>query len=285
MEESKFQIFQDERFIDLTIYQFGYQRCRPMHSFGPAIRNHHLFHFIISGKGTFSCNDQDHHPTDYSLSAGTGFLIEPGYVTHYWADMHDPWEYMWIEFGGLRVKEFMEAAGLSHMQPIYRPNTSENGILLQDEMFSIVRAQDVSPIYLLGHLFLFMDLLIRTSSSRKGIQGGKIGEFYAREAINYIEQHYASNITVEDLAALCKLDRSYFGKVFKSVISQSPQEFLIRFRMEKAAEALTTTGASVGDISLSVGYANPLHFSRAFKNVYGVSPREYRQKNKFINRR
>ena len=61
---------------------------------------------------------------------------------------------------------------------------------------------------------------------------------------------------------------------------RSPQEFLISYRMTKAAELLKLTTLSVGDIGCAVGYENPLHFSRAFKNVYGVSPREWRNLHK-----
>lgn len=89
---------------------------------------------------------------------------------------------------------------------------------------------------------------------------------------------------MEELAKFCRLDRSYFGKVFKSVMGQSPQEFLIHYRMEKATELLVLTNNSVGDVGMAVGYANSLHFSRAFKGVYGVSPREYRQKYKLLER-
>ena len=100
--------------------------------------------------------------------------------------------------------------------------------------------------------------------------------------MTFIAQNYSRAITVEDMARRCNLDRSYFGKVFRDVLGQSPQEFLIQYRMEKAAELLKITDLSVGEISRQVGYPNQLHFSRAFKNFYGISPRTYRQNNKFL---
>ena len=54
----------------------------------------------------------------------------------------------------------------------------------------------------------------------------------------------------------------------------------MNYRMVKATELLKLTGFSIGDIANAVGYPNQLHFSRAFKNVYGVSPREWRNKNR-----
>ncbi len=284
MPDLLFSVFQNDRFMDLTIYQYGYEKCRSMHSFGPGVRNHYLFHYVISGKGTLRANDKEDHSSDHVLSGGLGFLIEPGYVNHYWADKADPWEYIWVEFGGMRAREFVEAAGLSYANPVYHPDTPENGLRLLREMTAIVNSDESSYLSSIGHMYLFMDCLTKTSQSRKQMQGGRISEFYAREAVHFIEQHYQENITVEELAKFCRLDRSYFGKVFKSEMGQSPQEFLIRYRMEKAAELLVLTNSSVGDIGAAVGYNNSLHFSRAFKGIHGMSPREYRQQYKLIKR-
>ncbi len=177
----------------------------------------------------------------------------------------------------------MELAGLSYKTPVYSVAIPEYGPTLQERMMTIVRSQNASNMERIGHLYLFMDCLIKYSASKKQLQGGKLSEFYAREAVVYIEHNYNKDITVEDIAQKCKLDRSYFGKVFKKVVGESPQEFLIHYRMTKAADALITGDESIGDIGMAVGYPNLLHFSRAFKGVYGVSPREYRQKNKIID--
>lgn len=283
MKNLLFSVFQDERFMDLTIYQYGYEKCEPLHSFGPYVRNNYLFHYVMSGKGRLHANDEAGNTTYYEIEAGNGFIIEPGYVNTYYADNDQPWEYIWVEFGGLRAKECMELAGLSYKSPVYSLAVPEYGQTLQERMMTIVRSQNASNMERIGHLYLFMDCLIKYSASKKQLQGGKLSEFYAREAVVYIEHNYNKDITVEDIAQKCKLDRSYFGKVFKKVVGELPQEFLIHYRMTKAADALITGDESIGDIGVAVGYPNLLHFSRAFKGVYGVSPREYRQKNKIID--
>lgn len=85
---------------------------------------------------------------------------------------------------------------------------------------------------------------------------------------------FQNDISVETIAESCGLNRSSFGKIFKEAVGKSPQEFLLSYRMLKAAELLKLTSLSIGDIGNAVGYANQLHFSRAFKNVYGISPRD-----------
>ena len=99
-------------------------------------------------------------------------------------------------------------------------------------------------------------------------------------SIQYIDVHYADDITVEDIADHVGLNRSYFGKLFKKETGQTPQAFLMGYRMVKACEYLVQSDMCVADVGAAVGYRNALHFSRAFKNVYKVSPLNYRKQNK-----
>ena len=277
-----FHMFSDERFMDLSLFQFGYEKCRPLHSYGPFVRNNYLFHYVISGHGTLLTDDTSNHSKEYRIASGSGFLIEPGRINTYFADREDPWEYTWVEFGGLRAKEVLESIALSSESPIYIPRTPEDGDRLKDELLYLAGHGQETPLHLIGHLYLILDAIHKGSSQKHSVQGGKLSEFYTREAITFIEQNYALPITVEDMANRCNLDRSYFGKIFRETMGQPPQEFLIRYRMSKAAELLKLTDLSIGEISFQVGYPNQLHFSRAFKKVYNISPRTYRQNNKII---
>ncbi len=103
-----------------------------------------------------------------------------------------------------------------------------------------------------------------------------------REAISFIEQNYGDDITVEDIADYCSLNRNYLGKLFKENTNQTLQHFLIYYRMTKASEYLKYSDMTVGEIGKMCGYQNQLHFSRAFKNIYGVSPNHWREKNKLV---
>ena len=240
MSNFSFALFTDKNFVDCTLFQYGWEKCDPHHSFGPAARNHYLFHYIISGKGLLISTDSSKKDTEYHLHAGQGFLISPGQTNTYIADSLDPWEYEMIYIAG---------------------HTTE------------------SSFHLIGHLYLALDALIKSSNRRMTAVGGQLKDFYAREAVSFVEHNYQNDITVEDIAAFCNLNRSYFGKIFKDVLSVTPQEFLIRFRMAKACEYMETTNLPIGEISARVGYPSQLHFSRAFKKTYGQSPREWRLAN------
>ena len=105
----------------------------------------------------------------------------------------------------------------------------------------------------------------------------KVRDFYIKEALAYIDNNYMRDISIEDIAESSGLNRSYFGKIFRESVGKTPQEFLINYRMIKAAQLLRLTNYPIHEIGNAVGYPNQLHFSRAFKSVYGVSPRNWRK--------
>ena len=139
MKNYSFAVFPNENFLDFRLYQYGWERCEPLHSFGPFVRNHYLFHYIISGRGTLDSAGPDGTDRRYELGPGQGFLICPGQVNTYAAHKTDPWEYTWLEFDGLRVEEYLDSAGISALQPIYRPQFPAQGDELRDTMLYIAQ--------------------------------------------------------------------------------------------------------------------------------------------------
>jgi AraC-like DNA-binding protein len=279
MSEAVFSVFPNKNFIDIELYQYGWEHCSPAHAFGPAARSHYLFHYVISGAGTLIAENDNRESVYYSIKSGQGFLIFPDQICTYIADHDVPWEYAWLEFDGLRAKEVISLTGLSKEAPVYHARYTDIADTMKSEMLYITGHKDASPFHLIGHLYLFLDCLIRSSASTPMFQTNSLHGDYIREAISYMEQNFQNDITIEDIAAYCGLNRSYFGKIFRENVGKSPQEFLIAYRMSRATELLKLTRLSIADIGQAVGYPNQLHFSRAFKRVYGVSPKQWREAN------
>ena len=152
-----FSVFPSTHFVDLGMYQSGHEKCEPGHSFGPASRNHWLFHFVLSGCGTLMYTDAEGGAHHHLIKTGEGFLLTPEHVTTYVADERIPWEYVWIEFDGLRVKQALELAGFSVSNPIYRSHSAELRDSMASEMLYIASHPDETPLHLIGHLYLFFD--------------------------------------------------------------------------------------------------------------------------------
>ena len=274
-------LFQNESFVDLSLIQFGYEECEASYSFG-AMRSHFLFHYVISGKGKLVSSDERNIETEYCLERNQGFMIWPQQHNFYVADDKSPWAYAWIEFDGLKASELVNQTGLNLRRPIYTSTNSEENEKMKNELLFIVKNKNIPPLSLIGHLYLFISSLIESSSHHKNITRGSLRDFYVRESLNFIEQHYQEQIGIEDIALFCNLDRSYLCKIFRSVLNTSPQEFLIHYRINKSLELMQKTEYSIGEISEMVGYQNQFNFSRVFKQFKGKSPREWRNGNKIL---
>lgn len=245
MKELLFSVFPSENFVDFSLYQFGWERCLPSKSFGPAARTHYLFHYVISGTGTLNADDSSGHTHSYQVKSGQGFMIFPEQITMYIADEKLPWEYVWIEFDGLHAKEVATFAGLSPNSPVYHAHSHDLRETMMNEMLYIAQHGSMPSFHLIGHLYLFLDALTRSISSTKLSTGGRLRDFYVHEAIAFIEQNFQNDISVENIADNCGLNRSYFSKIFRSAIGRTPQEFLLNYRMTKAAELLKLTGINI----------------------------------------
>ncbi|MDO4483751.1 MAG: AraC family transcriptional regulator [Clostridia bacterium] len=99
-----------------------------------------------------------------------------------------------------------------------------------------------------------------------------------RTVILYLQQHYADRITLEMLAGMINLDKSYLCRLFKRETGESILQFLTRIRLEKAASLLRKGSASAKDISSLVEFDDPFYFNRLFKKQYGMTPGEYRER-------
>ena len=86
METNHISLFPNEHFLDIRPYQYGWEECQPLHSFGPFVRNHYLLHYIISGQGMLFSHTTTGEIREYNLEANQAFLICPGQVNMYTAD-------------------------------------------------------------------------------------------------------------------------------------------------------------------------------------------------------
>ena len=76
------------------------------------------------------------------------------------------------------------------------------------------------------------------------------------------------------------IDRSYLYKLFRQNLNLSPQDYLSNYRITRAAELLSITDLPIGGVALSCGYRDPLVFGKAFKAKRGITPTQYRKKNR-----
>lgn len=99
-----------------------------------------------------------------------------------------------------------------------------------------------------------------------------------RPVLEYMAGNYQNEITIEQLAGLAHLSKSYFMKCFKETVGVGAIEHLAQLRLNAACDALSTTGDKIADIAFRCGYSNLSNFNRQFLKKIGCSPDEYRKR-------
>ena len=96
-------------------------------------------------------------------------------------------------------------------------------------------------------------------------------------AFDYIATHFVERISVQYLADLCHMSTSYFSRLFAKETRDKLPQYIMKLRIAYAKQQLSTTEKSVAVIAVDSGFSDSSHFIRAFKNVEGVTPSQYRK--------
>jgi AraC family transcriptional regulator of arabinose operon len=254
--------------MELVLLFFGWEACDPAHYWGPGVRDSYVVHYIHEGRGTVYMEDQE-----YKLTQGQGFVILPDTLIHYEADPKEPWTYSWFGFKGVQAKAFMHRAQLSPEHPVYDAHDTNTMEHLYTEM---VQASTRPGGDVLNQSLLYRLMAELISSSPVVEEEGQLlsnKETYIRQAVQFMENRYSQRTSILDIAHAVGLDRTYLSGLFKERYGKSLQSFFLEYRMNRAAELLQNPGLSVSEVAHSVGYTDPLLFSKMFKRVTGVSPK------------
>lgn len=253
----------------LICYGGGRQNCADLHSYGPGIRSNHILHYILSGRGFLEANGRV-----FPAGEGETFLIYPHTVIQYYPDPADPWEYIWADFGGSGADTLLRHTGFtpenpvspvlarSVMEPLYNRIQESAGPLSWNRM----RAAGALQIL----LSYYMELFPRTQQEDEGYG-------YVISALQYIKTRFHRPLSVQEIADHLGVSRTHLYRLFRRCLSASPGECLTRLRIEQAGAMLRDSSLPIGHIARSVGFDDPLYFTKVFRRATGRTPTAYRQ--------
>ncbi|MBM7569242.1 AraC family transcriptional regulator [Paenibacillus sacheonensis] len=259
---------------DLDLYYCGIETVVDSFTCGPFIRDKHLIHYVIKGKGFFECRGRRQ-----PVQKGEIFAIYPGELTYYETDPSDPWTFCWFAFGGRRTKELLLRAGVSVEDPV-RGIRDGSGIpdqiSLMIDTLQTYPSRDLPASRIHGALYtIFAMLEVSHLASSPAFNSRTEAPDYTGKALKFLETHYQNPISIKNIADYVGLERTYFTKQFTKATGLSPQRYLIKYRIEQALRLLATTDMTVGQIGKSVGIPEMAYFSRLFKKVVGVAPKQH----------
>jgi AraC family transcriptional regulator len=106
---------------------------------------------------------------------------------------------------------------------------------------------------------------------------GRLLAWQVRKVREYIDSHITGPVLVTDLCALVQRSEAHFSRSFKRTLGESPHCFVVRRRVELAAQYMLTTDASLSDIALRCGFTDQAHLCKQFRQAVGQTPAAWRR--------
>lgn len=258
---------------EIVVLFGGEEQTVPNHKAGPWILDYYLVHYVMSGQGQFQSFGKE-----YSLQSGDSFFIFPGELCEYISDEHDPWRYRWVGFKGSIVDQWMSSLGISTLNPVVNTGVNRRIPALFYRIFHSLKERQANCDLLSDG---YMRLLFAEYAKNTGYrhpndkQPHTEIERQVAQAIRWLTLQYSQPISIEQMAQSLGYHRTHLSKMFKQYTGMSPMNYLLKIRMERAKLLLAGT-LTIEQVSSSVGFSDPLYFSKQFKKWCGQSPTEYR---------
>jgi AraC-like DNA-binding protein len=256
--------------IPLSVVSGGLEHCLPDYRIQRSTFPFYSIEYVIRGAGSLRLGNRN-----YKLQAGTVFSYGPGIPHNITADPVAPPVKYFVDFSG------PESNGIIHKCHLL-PGTASQMALphairnLFDELIHCGRRGRAGANELCAKLLECIAL--RIAESRIPQESAETLSLLSyQHCRKHIEENFQRLKTLEQLANECHLDAAYLCRLFQRYDHQSPYQFLMRLKMNLAAEWLEQPGALVKQVAERAGFRDQFHFSRAFKNALGVSPNALRR--------
>lgn len=260
---------QPPRGTKLAVVCGGVEQCAPDYEIRRETFPFYSIEYVARGEGNLTLARRKH-----DLKPGIIFAYGPGVRQHITSNPQNPMTKYFVDFAGTQSTQWIQRAGLApgKVSQVFPPGEIQP---LFDELIRSGQRTTRHTAELCSQLLECLG--VKLQEARAPVKEAESAAFATYQSSRqFVQEHFRRLRTLEQIAKECHLDTAYLCRLFRRYDFQSPYLFLTRLKMNEAAGQLQQPGALVKNVAADLGFANPFHFSRVFKSVFGISPDEFR---------
>ena len=258
-------IYHSPQKVPLSIECFGITYPNPNFHIKRTEATYFILEYIMSGKGYLVVDGRKHE-----LKANDVYLLEPGSAHEYYADKHDPFKKIWVNFKSDLFFNILKEYGLMQI------NVFHDTDILQ-EMSKIIELEKVSVyndnIYKAASKHLFDIFMKLAEQNQTNTQGSTI----AQQILAELDKAIDSSVSIDDICNTLFISRSKMIREFKRHYDQTPHAYLLGRKIGFAKMLLQDTSHSIKSIANHLGFSDEHYFANVFKRKTGYTPSLYRK--------
>jgi AraC-like DNA-binding protein len=211
------------------------------------------------------------------IGRGDLVLLVPGEAHAYRAAAQEPWTIYWTHFTGSDAAAFTAWLRSHGARPVLHCGVEPSLLGGFQQLLDSVAVGAGLDAYI-GAANRLRQLITAFAAQRsRPTRDQRIGAIDLASLQLYMRERIATQLTLAELAALARLSPRHFVARYRERSGYPPLQHFLHMKMEAACRLLDSTDDSVKSIAGRLGYGDPLYFSRSFRRIVGLSPRDYRR--------
>lgn len=262
-----YPIIGSEKGLPLYLLNMGLQKCQD-HILRPNGFPFPQILYCTKGSGTLL-----HNQKKVLISPYTAIFLPAGYPHEYYPN-ESVWDIHWVVFSGESVQELLTHLNLCEFS-VYKLQRTEK---LESLFYSMHDALHADPLFgnyvASGILYEFLIEFYRITSGR---ETPPTSPGVVRKAVKYVDDHYRSPITLEELCDCCGVSKQHLCLLFRTTLHTRPMEYIAKRKLQAAKELLMGTSMTVEEIAEEVGFCTASYFCKVFKRYEGLTPKQFKR--------
>ena len=231
-----------------------------------------LCFIVLSGDGELK-----YEGVRYSLTAGDCVFIDCRKAySHSTSD--NLWSLQWCHFYAPSLPAVYEKYKERGGRPVFHPDDAVPFTNLLTDLYRLASSSDyIRDMRINEKLSALLTLLMEQSWHPESVTVSRKRMELSSVKV-YLDEHYTEKIVLDDLAEKFFINKFYLSKIFRETYGTTINNYLISKRITRAKQLLRFTDMTVEEVGVAVGLEDANYFSRMFRKVEGISPREYRKR-------